>query len=317
MSYTRVQLTLNVTSVLSYIATILNSRPDYSFNYGYCATITDQTMYDASGWWYDTDPKPSWTDITDNWDDVVSYYNLTPTPNESIENMQVYLEGELDTVLTGIDSDISALETTVAGLGSPDLSSLVPKTTTVNGHALSSNVTVTKSDLSLGNVDNTSDANKPVSTAQQTALNAKFNTPSGTTAQYVRGDGTLATLPGGSRTFNNPTRSLNSAFQISTTQDSLVSYSVDIASTISLTSGQTGTVYLRYADDSGHTTNVKEVARFVNGNSGTLTIGLNLTQSNTGTLTGMIPAGKYGKIVTENTSGTPTFTYRSAQEVLL
>lgn len=34
---------------------------------------------------------------------------------------------------------------------------------------------LTKSDLSLGNVDNTSDANKPISTAEQTALNLKAN----------------------------------------------------------------------------------------------------------------------------------------------
>ena len=35
---------------------------------------------------------------------------------------------------------------------------------------------ITKSTIGLGNVDNTSDANKPVSTAQQTALNGKTNT---------------------------------------------------------------------------------------------------------------------------------------------
>lgn len=34
-------------------------------------------------------------------------------------------------------------------------------------------VTLTKSDVSLGNVDNTSDANKPISSATQTALNGK------------------------------------------------------------------------------------------------------------------------------------------------
>ena len=33
-----------------------------------------------------------------------------------------------------------------------------------------------KADVGLGNVDNTSDANKPVSTAQQTALNLKQDT---------------------------------------------------------------------------------------------------------------------------------------------
>jgi cytoskeletal protein CcmA (bactofilin family) len=39
----------------------------------------------------------------------------------------------------------------------------------INGHPLSSDVTVTKSDIGLGNVDNTSDATKPVSTAQAAA----------------------------------------------------------------------------------------------------------------------------------------------------
>ena len=37
------------------------------------------------------------------------------------------------------------------------------------------NIVLTKSDVGLGNVDNTSDANKPVSTATQTALNLKQN----------------------------------------------------------------------------------------------------------------------------------------------
>ena len=37
------------------------------------------------------------------------------------------------------------------------------------------NVVLTKNDVGLSNVDNTSDANKPVSTAQQTALNLKAN----------------------------------------------------------------------------------------------------------------------------------------------
>lgn len=48
----------------------------------------------------------------------------------------------------------------------------VPNTRTVNGHALSSDVTVTKGDVGLGNADNTSDANKPVSTATAAAISA-------------------------------------------------------------------------------------------------------------------------------------------------
>lgn len=55
------------------------------------------------------------------------------------------------------------------------LNGKVAKTTTVNGHALSDNVTVTKGDVGLGNVDNTSDANKPVSNAQAQAIAAKLD----------------------------------------------------------------------------------------------------------------------------------------------
>lgn len=40
------------------------------------------------------------------------------------------------------------------------------------------NIQVTKSTVGLGNVDNTSDANKPISTATQTALDGKMNNPS-------------------------------------------------------------------------------------------------------------------------------------------
>lgn len=63
-----------------------------------------------------------------------------------------------------------------SALQSVDLSGLVTKTTAVNGHALSANVTVSKSDVGLGNVDNTADSAKPVSGPQQTALNLKANT---------------------------------------------------------------------------------------------------------------------------------------------
>lgn len=121
----------------------------------------------------------------------------------------------------------------------------------------------------------------------------------------------------GLRSFAQPSRSLNSSFQISTTRDAIVNYTVDIAATLSLTTGQAGTVALKYADDSGMTTNVVTVQSSVNGNAGTLAIGLGLTQTATAALSGIIPAGKYVKLVTTNTTGTPTFTMRAAQEVLL
>lgn len=113
------------------------------------------------------------------------------------------------------------------------------------------------------------------------------------------------------------TRTLNTIFQISSTRDAMVNYSVDIACTISLVAGQTGTVFLEIASDSGFTANVQELARGVNGNTGTLTIGLNLTQNCTTTLSGYIPIGYYCRLRTANTVGAPSFNYRSGQEILL
>ncbi|MEO5627488.1 MAG: hypothetical protein ABIQ89_01210 [Candidatus Saccharimonadales bacterium] len=73
----------------------------------------------------------------------------------------------------------------------PGLTSKVNTTRTVNGHALSADVTVTKGDVGLGNADNTSDANKPVSTATTTALGLK-KTDSMTTNKLL-GRGTAGT----------------------------------------------------------------------------------------------------------------------------
>lgn len=49
----------------------------------------------------------------------------------------------------------------------------VPNTRIVAGHPLSSDVTLSKGDVGLGNVDNTSDVEKPIGTATQTALDGK------------------------------------------------------------------------------------------------------------------------------------------------
>ena len=58
--------------------------------------------------------------------------------------------------------------------------------------------TLDKTAVGLANVDNTSDANKPISSATQTALNAKEPTIApGTTSQFYRGDKTWQTLPTG------------------------------------------------------------------------------------------------------------------------
>jgi hypothetical protein len=64
-----------------------------------------------------------------------------------------------------------------------------------SSHWRLTNIIPTKAQIGLGNVDNTSDANKPISTAETTALAGKEPTiTAGTTAQYWRGDKTFQTL---------------------------------------------------------------------------------------------------------------------------
>ena len=56
-------------------------------------------------------------------------------------------------------------------------------------------VVLAKADVGLGNVDNTSDASKPISTAVQTALDLKQNSlGTGTNSQFLRGDLSWATI---------------------------------------------------------------------------------------------------------------------------
>lgn len=120
-----------------------------------------------------------------------------------------------------------------------------------------------------------------------------------------------------SKIFSNPSLAVNTSRQPSTMRDTMVNASVDITSTISLTTGQTGKVSLEYADNTGFTTNVVTVQSATNGNTGSLTIGLNLSQVYTAALTGIVPAGKFYRLVTTNTTGTPTYGTPVIQEVLL
>ena len=65
----------------------------------------------------------------------------------------------------------------------------------ITGSYKINNTDLSKSDIGLSNVDNTSDTDKVISDATQTALNGKESTiSSGTNNQYCRGDKTFQTL---------------------------------------------------------------------------------------------------------------------------
>lgn len=115
-------------------------------------------------------------------------------------------------------------------------------------------------------------------------------------------------------TYSYPTRTIGTAFQVSTTSDASVHYSVRIANTLTLSGGAAGDIVLEIADDSGFTTNVHELGRVGNGNTGTLVVGLTLNDSIAVQVNGDVPAGKYARLRSVTSTGTPTYTYLSGEE---
>lgn len=99
--------------------------------------------------------------------------------------------------------------------------------------------TLDKSAVGLSNVDNTSDANKPISNATQTALNGKFNNPTGNTSQYIRGDGSLQTFPSvGTGTVTSVGLSMPAAFSVANSP-------VTSSGTLTVTGAGTTAQYIR------------------------------------------------------------------------
>lgn len=118
-------------------------------------------------------------------------------------------------------------------------------------------------------------------------------------------------------TQSSANRSLNTAFQISTTRNTLVSYSVQLIVTASIAGGQNGDVILEIASDSGFTANVQTVAITGLGQTYTLAVALQGVQPQTGVVSGFVPAGYYTRLRTVNNTGTPTYSVRAGQEILL
>lgn len=136
----------------------------------------------------------------------------------------------------------------------------------------------------------------------------------GSTSQYVRGDGSLATLPTpAAKTFNYPSRTLNSCFQISSTKDADFHYKVDVTTGLSLTTGAQGTVTATSYTNSGCTTAAQSIVDGTSSQTGTLIVGLGINQIASIGLDGTLPANKWLKITTANTVGAPTFTIRGVQ----
>lgn len=78
---------------------------------------------------------------------------------------------KLEGIRAALAAEVTIATTATAGIVKPD------GTTVQVGNDGTISVSLTKSSVGLGNVDNTSDMNKPVSTAQATAIAAKASKP--------------------------------------------------------------------------------------------------------------------------------------------
>lgn len=205
------------------------------------------------------------------------------------------------TPFSGSFVDLLSKPTTLAGYGITDAYPLAGNPSSFLTSATAASTYATQSSLTSG-------------------LAAKFNTPAGTTAQYVRGDGSLATLPTvASRVFNNSvSRALGTCFQVSATRDASVSYAVDITTSITLGGSPKGSAYLRYYTDSGCTTGQQTVIGGTNGFPTTLSVTVGQQLVGSVPLAGKIPAGVWARLETVIDSGsgaTVTFAARPGQEV--
>lgn len=91
------------------------------------------------------------------------YRGFEGAPDNLADATNYYTKGAVDALLaaqTHVIDDVTGLQTALDGKLEPD----------GDGSALTG---LTKAQVGLGNVDNTSDANKPISSATQTALNGK------------------------------------------------------------------------------------------------------------------------------------------------
>ena len=116
-------------------------------------------------------PTPQPVDV------VINPSNESPKVKDFIVNAPLIVQSinvktkldSLNSTAENLSERVVALEARPLGSSGGPSGDYVPTSRTVNSHALTSNITITKSDLGLANVDNTSDSSKPVSTAQAAA----------------------------------------------------------------------------------------------------------------------------------------------------
>ena len=125
---------------------------------------------------------------------AINEAGFTSWSTEQKQSFQTWFDGiknilgtdEATKLLNMINAHIADTVAHMTQAQKDQLAAAVANTRTINGHALSANITLTKSDIGLGNVDNTADANKSVKYAA-TAGSAPANGGTANYAHYASG----------------------------------------------------------------------------------------------------------------------------------
>ena len=213
--------------------------------------------------------------------------------------------GNVDNV-SDLNKPISTATQTALDLKQDSLGyTAVPNTRTINGYALSANITLVKGDLSLGNVDNTSDStknsatvtltNKTISGVDNTITNIGTSGISNSAITYAKIQNIAA-----SRLFGNPTVSSATPSEISL--GSSLSFSGSVISVVDNTSTQK---IISYSE--GSIVGTRKGINFVSGANTTITITddsvndrVNVTIDSAGGGGGGTPGGSSGQLQYNN-----------------
>lgn len=146
---------------------------------------------------------------------------------------------------------------------------------------------------------------------------------SGATTQTV--SGAISAFMPAVLSFNNApshtivtTAAAANGFQLSTTRNASVYYSVNVVTTASIGGASDGYIVLEICStNSAVAANWIEISRTRNGQTITLAVALQSVQSLGSELMNIIPIGYYARLRGVPVSGTPSFSFVSGQEVLL
>lgn len=115
-------------------------------------------------------------------------------------------------------------------------------------------------------------------------------------------------------TITFPTRTLNSSYTVSSTKPAICIYTITASVTNPLLSGtSSATATLKYSTDGGSTW--KTASSLSNSSAVSLSVTVQITNGQNGTIVGIVPANALTEIFT-TTSGTGSLTYVSGEEIV-